>query len=239
MAVSPLLRVEPWVLRAPVHCGMTTRVGFPAAGTGDDDRHSRAASRTLLARGLARAVEDMAWVKQVHGAAVLDAAHGGPRGEADALVTDDPNPVLLVSIADCAPVALWDPETTVRAIAHAGWRGAVAGVVEAAVDAMVARGASADRIAAWIGPRIGPAHFEVGPEVAERFDPEDVLAPGADGRVKPHVDLGAAIARRLARRGVAHVLRSADCTYAREDLYWSYRRDGGLCGRQIAWIAAR
>lgn len=240
MAVSaPLLRVEAWTLRAPVQVGITTRVGFPAAGVGDDDEAGRARARGLVARALGRRVDDLAWVRQVHGADVLDAAGGGLRGQADALVTDDPARVLLVSVADCGPVALWDPNSKVRAIAHAGWRGTVGGVLEASVDAMVERGAAREGIHAWIGPRIGAAHFEVGPEVAERFDPADVLPPGTDGRAKPHVDLGAAIARRLRAVGLASIRSSDDCTFARSDLYWSYRRDGGLCGRQIAWIGGR
>lgn len=242
MAVTelpPVLRVEPWVLRSAVHVGMTTRIGFPVAGVGDDDQVSRTRSRELLARGLGRSVDDFAWVKQVHGPDVLQAGDGGLRGEADALVTDDPRCVLLVSIADCAPVALWDVEAGVRGMAHAGWRGTVAGVVEATLEAMVAHGAAIDRVKGWIGPRIGPARFEVGPEVAERFDTADVLPPGEGGRVKPHVDLAGALVRRLRIAGVDDVRVSDDCTFDRPDLFWSYRRDGGLCGRQVAWIAAR
>jgi len=235
----PVLRVEPWVLRAPVHVGMTTRIGFPTAGVGDDDQASRAGTREIVARGIGCSVADLAWVKQVHGRDVLDAAEGGLRGVADALVTDDPQRVLLVSVADCAPVALWDVTSNVRGIAHAGWRGTVAGVVEATIDAMVERGADRACIAAWIGPHIGAARFEVGPEVAAQFHDDDVLPAGEEGRSRPHVDLTAALFRRLRAAGIESLRASEDCTFDRRRLYWSYRRDGGLCGRQVAWIAAR
>ena len=235
----PLLRVDPWLGRAAARGGMTTRVGFPEAANGEADERSRARSRELLARALDRPVDRLAWVRQVHGADVLDAGDGGFRGEADALVSDRADLVLLVSVADCAPVAVWDPKLPVSGIAHAGWRGAAGGVVENTVEAIVARGGRRDRLRAWIGPRIGPARFEVGDEVAARFHPDDVLAPDGTERAKPHVDLGAAIARSLAAVGVDgdRVRALADCTYDREDLYWSYRRDGGLCGRQLAFVA--
>ena len=237
----PVLRVDPWIETQRTTGGMTTRAGFPAAGTGGDDERSRAESRALLARGLGRAPAGVAWLRQVHGAEVVRASGGGHHGEADALVADDPSLTLVVSVADCAPVAVWDPKGPAFGIAHAGWRGAVAGVVEATVAALTELGAEPARLRAWVGPRIGADRFEVGPEVAERFDPNDVLPPDGDRRERPHVDLGGAIERRLARCGIApdRVRRSADCTYDRDDLYWSYRRDGGLCGRQLAWIGRR
>jgi len=247
MAVSddlgrrPVLRVDPWIQTQRTTGGMTTRVGFPTAGTGRDDERSRARSRELLARALGHDPDRAAWVRQVHGTEVVRAGRGGMHGEADALVSVDSSVVLLVSVADCAPVALWDPRGGAFGIAHAGWRGTVAGVVESTVAALTDLGAEPPRLRAWVGPRIGPRRFEVGPEVAERFDPNDVLPPDGDRRRRPHVDLGTAIARRLVRCGLdtGRVRLSDDCTFERDDLYWSYRRDGGLCGRQLAWIGRR
>ena len=145
---------------------------------------------------------------------------------------------LLIAVADCGPVLLWDEVAGIIAAAHAGWRGTVAGVCERAVDAMRESGADPARVRAWIGPCIGAGHFEVGEDVAARFAPEFVRAPGKD-RTRPHVDLAAAIHQRLRDAGVADTrIRHADqCTFEMEDRYWSYRRDGGICGRQFAWIA--
>jgi hypothetical protein len=144
--------------------------------------------------------------------------------------------VPLVSVADCCPVLLWDANSGVRAVAHAGWRGLVAGVLEATVEAMAQRGAQPAEIRAWIGPSIGPCCFEVGPEVAARFDPAAVQLRTP----RPHVDLRVASRSALAASGLdpARVGVCVDCTACRIDLYWSYRRDGGICGRHLAFLTA-
>ena len=236
----PLLRVDPWLIGPQVRGGLTTRVGFPSAGVGpdEDDQARRAASRARLATALGVDPARMAWLKQVHGADVLGVERPGYQGEADALVSTDPSHVLLVSVADCGPVLLWDTAGPAFAVAHAGWRGVVRGVVERTVDALADLGATPSTLRAWVGPCIGPAHFEVGPEVAEQFAPEFVLAPDGSGRRRPHVDLPAAITARLRARGLSDdaVRASGDCTYELEDRYWSYRRDGGICGRQLGYL---
>jgi YfiH family protein len=176
----------------------------------------------------------MAWSTQVHGAAVLVVDGPGPQGEADALVSRTGEHVLLVSVADCCPILLWDSAGQATAVAHAGWRGVVAGVLSQTVAALAGAGCPPQRIRAWIGPSIGVEHFEVGEEVAARFDPLFVRRD----KTKPHVDLKAAAVAQLSGAGV--VSRSIevcpDDTYARSELYWSFRRDKGICGRHVGYI---
>lgn len=236
----PILRTSTELVNGAVRGGLTTRVGFPAAALGQEDEVARAAGREILGRSLDADPARMAWLRQVHGSSV-HVVHDqrGLRGEGDALVSDDPSAILLVSVADCGPVLVWDPQGPAFGVAHAGWRGTVDGVVEATVEALERLGAPRARLRAWVGPCIGPRRFEVGPEVATQFPAAVVLPPNAKGR--PHVDLAAAIALRLADAGLAPdaVRICGDCTYEREDLYWSYRRDGGICGRQLGFLTRR
>lgn len=230
--VRPILVSEPRLVAGPVTGGITTRRGFPPATRAGHDDPARAEGRQLLANLIGLEPAQLAWLEQVHGRDVLTVDRGGLAGKADALVTRATGLALLVAVADCGPILLWDEKAGVIAAAHAGWRGAVAGVCGATVDAMRAEGA--EEISAWVGPCIGTARFEVGEEVAERF-PDSCVDRTRD---RPHVDLARAIGMSLLETGIEERrIRFADqCTFEREDRYWSYRRDGGICGRQFAWI---
>jgi polyphenol oxidase len=234
---KPLVRTDPALVGGDVRGGLTTRRGFPEAALGTEDAQARARLRETLAAMLGLPTDRMAWTTQVHGDVVHTVrTERGLRGEGDALVSDDPTAVLLVSVADCGPILLWDERGPAFGVAHAGWRGVAGGVLEATIEALRALGADPPGLRAWIGPCIGPARFEVGPEVATHFHPEDVLGPNERGR--PHVDLPGAIRRRLVAAGLDEraVRTSGDCTFERADLYWSYRRDGGICGRQLGFL---
>jgi len=230
----PILVSIPGLVAGAVSGGITTRVGFPAAGPAGEEEAGKAAGRQLLARLLRRDPSRMAWLKQVHSDRVLRVEDPGLAGDADAMVTREDDLALLIAVADCGPVLLHDPQTGVIAAAHAGWRGTVSGVCERTVEAMIEAGADVERIRAWIGPCIGPAQFEVGEEVAAQFDGAFVDRTQA----RPHVDLPAAIAARLLEAGLnkKKIRNAGQCTVELEDRYWSYRRDGGICGRQFAWI---
>jgi YfiH family protein len=231
----PLLCGTPRLIGGPVEGGITTRIGFPPAVQPGPDDPSRAAGRALLARLIRIPPERLAWVRQVHGSTALSVENAGCHGDADGLVTTEANLALLVSVADCGPVLLFDETNGVIAAAHAGWRGTVAGICERTVETMVAVGADPSRLRAWVGPCIGPTEFEVGEEVAERFEERFVQRhPGS----RPHVDLPAAIVHRLEAGGLAteRIAIAGQCTVRLSDRYWSYRRDGGICGRQLAWI---
>jgi len=166
-------------------------------------------------------------VRQVHGAGVV-VVHGGEsveevrRIEADALIAAGGGVFVGVRTADCVPALLEDAEAGLCAATHGGWRGLVAGVLEATVDRLVDLGADAGRIRVALGPCIGPCCFEVGEEVAERFETAHIRA----GRARPYVDLRAAAKSRLLAVGVRHIAADAPCTRCDPAGYYSYRRDG-------------
>ena len=160
---------------------------------------------------------------------------------ADALVTRAAGVPLALFFADCAPVFVVDPVSRTVAVAHAGWRGLVGGVLENTLAVLVNEfGARPDDLLAAVGPCIRACCFEVGLEVAARFDPADVRRHGENG--KPHVDLPGAAVRRLRAAGVrqGNVDVAHDCTACRPDRWFSHRRsDGGKTGRMGAFIALR
>lgn len=166
-----------------------------------------------------------AWLKQVHGTRVVDAAAACARPEADACVARVPGAVCAVQAADCMPVLLADEAGTVVGAAHAGWRGLCAGIIEATVDEMKVPGA---RLLAWLGPAIGPAHYEVGAEVREAFLARDAAAAAAFVANRPGhwlLDLCAVARQRLAARGVTRVHGGGFCTYSDAARFPSWRRD--------------
>ena len=188
-------------------------------------------------------------VSQVHGAGVHvvgpDDAPAAVRGlSGDALVAPATTPrvVVGVRVADCIPVLLADPVTGAVAAVHAGWRGAVAGVIDAAIAAMeVAAGVRAEDLLAAIGPHIRAGAFEVGEDVAAQIAG---AAPGAPGVVvrgydKPHVDLAVVVRAQLAARGVPaeHVDDVGGCTVTESARFFSFRRDGKRSGRHLGVIA--
>lgn len=215
--------------------GLTPRAGWPSAHS----ESARGELRAALARALGVAAGDIAWRKQVHGADVVAASSGGPCGEGDALVGQVGGPVLAVGVADCGPLLLWDVEGGHIAACHAGWRGTLAGVVEATVEALVSAGAERGRIAGWLGPCIGACCFEVGEEVAGRFGEQHVL-PAGELRPRPHVDLVGELRARLAGSGIepGRLAVAGSCTHCDPGRFWSYRRDGGIAGRHLAFVHA-
>jgi polyphenol oxidase len=165
---------------------------------------------------------------QIHSARAVPVT--GPltiRPEADALVTATPGVLLAVLTADCQPVLFCDPEAKVIGAAHAGWRGAVDGVLEATLDAMEGLGAERSRITAVIGPTISQAAYEVGPEFFDRFRAEDTesmrfFASGAGDRML--FDLPGYGLHRLRLAGVGHAEWTGHCTYRDPARFYSYRR---------------
>lgn len=166
-----------------------------------------------------------AWLRQVHGTRVVDAALARDAPQADASVAHAPGAVCVVKAADCLPVLFADDSGGVVGAAHAGWRGLAAGILEATVAEMRVPG---ERLLAWLGPAIGPAHYEVGAEVRDAFLARDAAAeraftPNAPGHWL--LDLYAAARQRLAARGVRRVYGGAYCTYADAARFPSWRRD--------------
>jgi YfiH family protein len=214
-------------------------------GSGDE--------RSAIAENRRRAVESVApgaalvTVHQIHSAETLYAAGPGPgeaRPKADAIVTDRPGLVLGILTADCAPVLLADREAGVVAAAHAGWKGALGGVVESTVAEMERRGAARGRIAAAVGPCIARRSYQVDDAVLARFlakssDFERFFHSDGEGRYR--FDLEGFVLSRLAAAGLSRIEALGEDTYSQPDRYFSYRRathEGEPdYGRQISLIA--
>lgn len=203
--------------------------------------HNRAIVRGLLP-------EDPAWLNQVHGTAVVDAAalEAGHVPSADASYCVGKGAVCAVLTADCLPVLFCDVEGKVVAAAHAGWRGLASGVLENTVESM--RAAGAGEIMAWMGAAIGPYQFEVGEDVrnvflmgaTDAFAQRAVVAaftPIAERAGKYRADIYALARSVLHRAGVAQVAGGEFCTVSNSARFYSYRRDG-ITGRQasLIWI---
>ena len=213
-------------------------------GSGDD--------RDAIAENRRRAIEavlpgaELVTIHQVHSAEVVRATAPWPhdqRPRADATVTDKPGLLLGILTADCAPVLLADREARVVGAAHAGWRGALAGVTDAAIAEMEKIGARRERTSAAIGPCIGQPSYEVDEAFRQRFLEDNP----ANGRFftlteggRPHFDLEAYIEARLEAAGIARVEPLRLDTYADEDRFYSYRRATHRgepdYGRQISLI---
>ena len=209
--------------------------------------------RAAIAENRRRAIEallpdaDLATVHQVHSPEVVYAERPWPQEErpnADALVTDRPRLLLGILTADCAPVLFADVEASVVGAAHAGWRGALAGVTDSTIAAMEQLGARRDRISATVGPCIGQASYEVDEGFRIRFVEQD----GANARFfttgitgKPHFDLPAYVVHRLLAAGIEQVEALHLDTYADPDRFYSFRRSTRRgeadYGRQLSAIA--
>ena len=165
------------------------------------------------------------WLKQVHGTAVVDAATAATGTPADASFTHAPGVVCAVMAADCMPVLFAHEGGEVVGVAHAGWRGLCAGIIEATVAAM---GVPAGRILAWLGPAIGPDAYEIGDEVRDAFLARDAQSASAFSASRPghwRLDLYAVARQRLAAQGVTRVSGGGFCAASDSARFFSYRRD--------------
>ncbi len=183
-------------------------------------------------------------VEQVHGSRVIDAKLVDAKTEADAIVESRPGVAIGVRTADCAPILIAGLDDDLRphiAAVHAGWRGAVADIPGIAVAAVASHGVRPDRLRAAIGPTIGLDRFEVGDEVIDAA--QKTLGGAApktivNERRRHHLDLVDLVRRLLLRAGVEpeHVEVVGGCTFEDDELYYSYRRDGGETGRHLSAI---
>lgn len=185
-------------------------------------------NRTRVAQALDVLPDALVGVHQIHSAIVVTLDDPDqPRPKADALVTARPGIALSVLTADCQPVLFADPVAGVIGAAHAGWKGALAGVLDETVSAMVALGAQKDRISAVIGPTISQRAYEVGPEFYDQFMTEDegaarFFAKGEGDRML--FDLPGYGLNRLRKAGVGHAEWTRHCTYSDPARFYSYRR---------------
>lgn len=242
----------------PVDVIVTTRHGGVSTdGHGDfatlnlsfavgDDRASVLANRHRVAQACQADLRDFVFARQVHGRAAAivagaDRGRGAERPEdsvpdADALVTRDPGTALAILVADCVPIVLYDPAAHVIACVHAGWRGTVARVTQAALAAMTTLGARPEDVIAGIGPAIAPDRYRVGAEVAsaasEAFGPETPRVLRDDGHGGWLFDLWEANRLVLSQAGVAprHIHLAGVPTGPDPGLFFSHRARQP-CGR--------
>jgi YfiH family protein len=210
------------------------------AARGDDRAHvAENVRRLCLAAADGRA--DVVSAQQVHGAQIARvgrAQRGQIIPDCDGLVTDEPEVVLLLRFADCVPLIVYDPVRHAVGVAHAGWRGTVAGIARALVRAMAdAFGSRASDLIAGVGPAIGPCCYQVGPEVVAQaraaFGATDGLFPQqADGSY--HFDLWRANQQQLAAAGVGTIEVAGICTACRVDEFYSHRAERGRTGHHGA-----
>lgn len=188
-------------------------------------------NRRRMAAALEVAPEKLLTLYQVHSPDVVVATEpwqASTRPKGDAMVTKVPGIALGVTAADCGPVLMVDPKARVIGAAHAGWKGALAGVLEATVDAMEGQGASRDDIIVGLGPMLRQRNYEVGMEFVARFEAAQAdnarFFSSASRNGHAMFDLPGYIHARLAAAGVLLVDDVDLCTYADEDSFFSYRR---------------
>ena len=237
MTLTPI--THPLLSRPGLRHGFFTREGGVSTGlyeglnTGvgsNDDPAAVAVNRRRVAEHLGGTADDIAACYQIHSAVarVAEAGWRGERPEGDAVVSAAPGVICAVLTADCAPVLLADVEAGVVGAAHAGWKGALTGIVHSTVAAMGALGARPARIVAVVGPCISQDSYEVGADYQDRFEHHDVgsgrfFAPGASPD-KRQFDLPGYVLWRLEQAGVADAAWTGDDTRTDPARFYSNRR---------------
>lgn len=234
--------IPDWPAPARVRAFSTTRNGGVSAGPWagfnlgsrcGDEPGNVLHNRKLLNLELPSPVR---WLRQVHGQTVwVYSRADNSEVEADAAVSFRPGEVCAVLTADCLPVFLCNERGDRVGIAHAGWRGLAAGILESTIRALEEDPAS---LMAWLGPAIGPAVYEVGPEVADSFRGEQKEAFVARGD-RYLMDIYAVARMKLEAVGVRPISGGGFCTFSEPDRFYSYRRDG-ITGRMahLIWIGS-
>jgi YfiH family protein len=238
-----------WPAPRGVRSLITTRSGgvsrgpFASMNLGDHVGDDASACSENRARLRAILPADPLWLRQVHGTHVVEAPSWSPdvgmetKPQADGAVSRTQGAVIGVLTADCLPVLFCDADASVVGVAHAGWRGLASGILEATIAKM---GADPGRLMAYLGPGIGVEVYEVGEDVRDAFVRSD---PGAVQAFMPHTpgkffaDLYLLARQRLRKTGIMSVHGGQFCTFAENDRFFSYRRDGPT-GRMasLVWI---
>jgi YfiH family protein len=231
-----------WPLPPHVHAATTLRSGGvsiggyaslnPASHVNDEPKHVLV-NRQII-REMLNLPSDPVWLQQVHGVQVVKADQVVNVTEADASFTDQAAIVCAVMTADCLPVLFCGDNGNVIAAAHAGWRGLQAGIIRQTLSAMACK-----QVSVWLGPAIGPDHFEVGDEVLNAFVTQ---MPAAEQAFKAHAP-GKWLANiyqlarlQLTEMGIDRVFGGEYCTVADPQRFYSYRRDGAATGRMASLI---
>ena len=245
MKVAELQLITPdWPAPPGVRAAFTLRTGGVGVAPYDSlnlgasigDSPEAVAENRRRVREKLRLPAEPVWLEQVHGVGVVELGIGAARPPTgDASVAWGVGNVCAIRVADCMPVLFAARDGSAVAAAHAGWRGLAGGVLEATVRRL---GVPASQLIAWMGPAIGPAHFEVGDEVRAAFTATDADAASAfvaNARGRWQCDLYALARRRLTAIGVSGIYGGGWCTFAESERFFSYRRNG-QCGRMAALI---
>jgi len=231
-----------WPLPAHVHAAVTLRNGGvsaggytslnPASHVNDDPAHVKANRRIL--RDMLQLPAEPVWLEQVHGVRVIKADQAQGLEAADASFTDQSHTVCAVLTADCLPVLLCSDHGDLIAAVHAGWRGLQAGVLKTTLQAMCSKD-----ISVWLGPAIGPNHFEVGDEVRTAFcddQTNNAKAFKANGVGKWLADIYQLARLQLVDLGIDDIYGGDFCTVSEPNRFYSYPRDGATTGRMASLI---
>ncbi len=192
-------------------------------------------NRELFFGGLGIDLRELAIPRQVHGSLLLRVRTAGSFADTDGLVTDAPRVFLCVTVADCVPILLCDPLAPAVSVVHAGWRGTASGILAAAVRRMQEEfGTNPATLLAYVGPAAGACCYEVGPDVAARFDARFLQQRGEHALV----DLKSANRTQLLDAGLQeeHIEVNPSCTIEEPARFHSYRRDGDRSGRMMGVI---
>jgi YfiH family protein len=247
MSVVDLQIITPeWPAPPGVRAAFTLRTGGVSVAPYDSlnvgarigDSAGAVAENRWRVREKLRLPAEPVWLEQVHGVGVVElgvAGTGDRSPTGDASVARGAGQVCAIRVADCMPVLFAARDGSVVGAAHAGWRGLAGGVLEATMGRL---GVPATELMAWMGPAIGPKHFEVGEDVRAAFMSTDAGAAAAfaaNERGRWQCDLYALARRRLRALGVSGIYGGGWCTFAEAGRFFSYRRDG-QCGRMVALI---
>jgi YfiH family protein len=235
-----------WPAPEGVVAGTTLRNGGVSSGNFEslnlgayvDDVADAVRENRIRFRAFCNLPSEPRWLRQVHGSNVVVEPPAGETLEADAALTRQPGVVCVVQAADCLPVIFASADGVEVAIAHAGWRGLLGGVLEATVHAMSADPAN---LLAWLGPAISQAAFEVGGEVRQPFLAHNAAADGCfaeNEQGRWQADLYGLARMRLSGLGVGQVGGGEYCTFSEPERFFSYRRDGA-CGRMASFVYRR
>ena len=242
--------IADWPAPANVHTLVTTRNGgiseapyasFNVANHVGDSPLAVAGNRDLLREELPPRLSYQ-WLNQVHSADVEVIEGSGPVITADGLVTREPDIACCILTADCLSVLFTNKSGTEIAVAHGGWRGLLAGILK---NTVVALESSSDDLIVWLGPAIGPCHYEVGNEIKQAFlfgcssdDEREIINQsfmGSEKQGKLNFDLRELAKLQLQHLGVNEIHGGENCTYCDESNFYSYRRDG-ITGRMASII---
>ncbi len=196
----------------------------------DDDPSAISSNLKLFCADLGISADSLARSYQVHGSEIWTSVSSGYESGYDAIIALETGVFAGVGIADCCPILLADPVRQTTAAIHAGWKGTVAQIVHKTASTMIAGGSNPANILAYIGSCISLEHFEVGDEVAEKFEFKEKRG------ARWHVDLKATNAAQLRVLGISQIEISDYCTVANNDLFFSHRKEQGITGRMLAVI---